>query len=112
MQVIHYCGTESQTPTPTSRTSFLRSTVRKHPVRVLRGPNKKSTYAPPDGFRYDGLYNIVSEELLDQDRGMYRFRLERVPGQDPIRYKGVEKRPTKQQLDEKTRVWNTFARGA
>lgn len=31
---------------------------------------------------------------------MYRFRLERLPGQDPIRYQGVEKRPNEFELIE------------
>jgi putative restriction endonuclease len=28
------------------------------PVRVIRGRNPGSIYAPPGGFRYDGLYYV------------------------------------------------------
>ncbi len=30
----------------------------KRPVRVIRGPNKHSKYAPAAGYRYDGLYVV------------------------------------------------------
>jgi hypothetical protein len=29
------------------------------PVRVIRGPSKHSKYAPPEGYRYDGLYDVT-----------------------------------------------------
>ena len=30
----------------------------KRPVRVIRGPNRHSKYAPEAGYRYDGLYRV------------------------------------------------------
>lgn len=68
--------------------------------------NKKSKYAPVEGIRYDGLYEITAEEVLDEKTGMYRFTLIRLPGQYPIRYQGVEARPTQQELAERTRIRN------
>ena len=44
------------------------------------------------------MYKIVSKELLDEDTAMYRFELRRAAGQDPIRYKGPEARPTAQEV--------------
>lgn len=56
------------------------------PVRVTRGYQLDSPYAPESGYRYDGLYQIVS---YWQERGrdsflVCRFRLERLGGQPPI----------------------------
>jgi putative restriction endonuclease len=56
------------------------------PVRVTRGHQLDSSYAPGRGYRYDGLYQITS---YWQEKGhdgflVYRFRLERLPGQSPI----------------------------
>jgi hypothetical protein len=72
----------------------------KQSIRVLRAANKDSIYAPRKGIRYDGLYSITGQEILDMKTAMYRFSLERITGQDPIRYKGVERRPTDQELQE------------
>jgi len=56
------------------------------PVRVTRGHQLDSPYAPPNGYRYDGLYQVVS---YWQEKGrdgfvVCRFRLERLPGQPAI----------------------------
>ena len=111
LQTIYYCGTESDTSTPTNGTGLLRSTLSRyrHPIRVLRAPHKRSLYAPVEGIRYDGLYDIVDEELLNRDTAFYRFKLVRVEGQDPIRHGGPERRPTREEVMEKERVWRTFA---
>ncbi|KAF8907030.1 PUA-like domain-containing protein [Gymnopilus junonius] len=58
----------------------------KKPVRVVRGPNKNSPWAPDKGYRYDGLY-IVKEAYLAKGQSGYvicRYELERVPGQPRI----------------------------
>jgi SAD/SRA domain len=60
----------------------------------------KSKYAPKEGVRYDGLYKIVGKVLLEKDTTMYRFEMKRIEGQDPIRYKGKEARPTPQELEQ------------
>jgi hypothetical protein len=58
----------------------------------------KSQFAPKEGIRFDGIYKIVRKEILDEDTAMYRFKLHREAGQDPIRYQGAEARPTSQEL--------------
>ncbi|PPQ65052.1 hypothetical protein CVT26_015748 [Gymnopilus dilepis] len=40
------------------------------PVRVVRGPNKKSPWAPEKGYRYDGLY-IVKKAYLAKGQSGY-----------------------------------------
>lgn len=32
--------------------------IEGRPVRLVRGAHRKSRYAPPSGFRYDGLYRV------------------------------------------------------
>ena len=47
------------------------------PVRVIRGTDKKSNYAPQEGYRYDGLF-IVEEYWKDIGKSgfnIWRFRL-------------------------------------
>jgi hypothetical protein len=100
-QSVEYCGTASETSTPTRGTAFLQDAyIQKQPLRVLRAKNPKSKYAPKEGIRYDGLYEITDKEILDPKTAMFRFSLRRINGQDPIRYKGVEVRPTDQELKE------------
>lgn len=78
--------------------------MKEQEIRVLRAVNKKSKYAPKKGIRYDGLYVIVGKELLDEKSAMFRFSLVRKTGQDAIRYRGVETRPTEQELREEQLV--------
>ncbi|KAG0651624.1 RING-type E3 ubiquitin transferase [Hyphodiscus hymeniophilus] len=101
-EVIEYCGTKSHDSTPTKSTSLMLDSLAKDkPLRVLRAANKKSKYAPEEGIRYDGLYQIMAKEILDPSKAMYRFTLKRIEQQDPIRWSGVEKRPTRQELMER-----------
>lgn len=81
-----------------------KSYVNRHPVRILRAAKKGSKYAPKEGVRYDGMYDIVDKEILDPKTAMIRFSLRRVPGQDPIRYQGVEARPTALELTERMNI--------
>jgi hypothetical protein len=71
---------------------------------VLRSANKASKYAPKEGVRYDGLYEITDKEILEPKTAMMRFSLRRIRGQDPIRYQGVEMRPTNQELKERMNI--------
>lgn len=99
--IVEYCGQDSDTPGQVSRgTSLLQRNVsEKVPVRFIRSYKVNSKYAPSKGFRYDGLYDVVSSELLDESKGRYRFKLVRRPGQGPIRGgDGPEARPTKQEV--------------
>jgi hypothetical protein len=73
-------------------------------VRVLRAANRSSKYAPKEGVRYDGLYEIVDKTILDPGIALSRFELRRLPGQDTIRYQGVEVRPTNQELRDRMNI--------
>ncbi|GFU22917.1 e3 ubiquitin-protein ligase UHRF1 [Nephila pilipes] len=55
------------------------------PVRVLRGYKLKSKFAPLEGYRYDGLYNVVRFYLTQGLSGfkVYKFQLERIQDQEP-----------------------------
>ena len=97
--IIKYCGTSGSLKMPTENTKLMiESQTRQTPVRVIRSgasPAKKHTvYQPIVGLRYDGLYQVIDNTLLHEDTAMYQFTLKRLPGQDPIRFKGVEMRPT------------------
>ncbi|KAL8848967.1 MAG: hypothetical protein Q9221_006062 [Calogaya cf. arnoldii] len=105
---LRYCGTSSPdqdsngNSIPTAHTTrLLESCDRIHnPIRVLRkaaANGKYTAYKPSCGLRYDGLYKITGKECLHVDTSMYRFNLVRCPGQDPIRHKGPEERPTHQE---------------
>jgi hypothetical protein len=99
---VWYCGTASNDPTgPTEATNYLiLSLENQRPVRLMRSSNiPNSPFKPSHGFRYDGLYDIVEKELISKVRQHYRFRLVRQRDQPPIRYKGVEARPTPQEIE-------------
>jgi putative restriction endonuclease len=61
------------------------SELRGIPVRVVRGPKLKSSYAPSEGYRYDGLYRVDShwEETGNAGHRIWRFRLIRDEGTKP-----------------------------
>jgi hypothetical protein len=112
--VIEYSGTEGKDFTPTDATlSMLRSAKSGNEIRVIRSSNlteKKSKYRPEVGFRYDGLYKIKSFEMVSIEKEMYRFRLERCPGQQPIRCEdNAARRPTIFEVEAykklKSKVW-------
>lgn len=99
---LWYCGTEGNSAAePTAATQrMLESAANGLEVRVIRSEKcKNPLYRPEKGYRYDGLYTVVGGELLDKMKSHYRFHLRRVPGQDPIRYEGPGKRPTRKELE-------------
>ena len=103
---VLYCGTDSTTGASTDNTKLMIDSMEKggRPVRLIRSHNLRSQYAPQvGGFRYDGLYKVVSFKNLDGPRSTrqrHQFRLERCKGQDPIRGgDGPEKRPTEQEIN-------------
>ncbi|KAL8774097.1 MAG: hypothetical protein Q9209_001205 [Squamulea sp. 1 TL-2023] len=115
---LQYCGTSSdkkdahRASIPTANTTrMLESCDRLYnEIRVLRkaaGNGKHSTYNPSCGLRYDGLYRITGKELLHAETSMYRFTLKRVAGQDPIRFKGPEQRPTYYEKRKYDEMFNT-----
>lgn len=55
------------------------------------------------------MYKITHKELLSADTAMYRFTLQRLSNQDPIRYQGVEMRPTQQELKQLKEVRELLA---
>jgi putative restriction endonuclease len=66
--------------------SLAQNMVQGVPVRVTRGRDLDSPFAPSAGYRYDGLYQV---EDYWTERGksgflVYRFRLVRLDGQPPI----------------------------
>ncbi|TKA47688.1 hypothetical protein B0A54_02062 [Friedmanniomyces endolithicus] len=100
---VLYCGTDSKDGTVTDYTQrMLESVENGKPVRFIRSHELKSPFAPEIGFRYDGLYKVVSFERLDNassTRQRHRFRLERLADQASIRGEGPSKRPTKQEIE-------------
>jgi len=97
--VIQYCGTSSSNGKETVNTKLMMESLKLHnPVRVIRSgvanSKKKSAYQPSRGLRYDGLYEVVADELLHEATAMHRFTMQRLSDQHPIRYQGVEARPT------------------
>lgn len=106
---IWYTGTEGSNFQPTenttrlieSGTSFqLDGRSVKNPVRVLRSHNlgRKSEYTPRKGLRYDGLYEVRDWRVLNEEKAIHLFHLLRLPGQDPIRARGPEARPTDEEI--------------
>ncbi|MDJ0461098.1 YDG/SRA domain-containing protein [Streptomyces sp. H27-C3] len=57
-----------------------RSRITGKEIRVIRGFRGDSTYSPADGYRYDGLYEIVEEwqEVGVHGFQMCRFKLRRL----------------------------------
>lgn len=105
MENIWYSGTpqtkiDEKEPTVNTKL-LLKSEETKRPVRVLRSMHlpKTNPYKPIRGFRYDGLYEVKSHRMHDPRRYHYVFHMVRLPGQDPVRYKGIEIRPTQKEID-------------
>lgn len=101
---VLYCGTDSASGAITTETEWLLENEKNgRPVRFIRSHNVGGQWAPEIGFRYDGLYNVESHEMMDAPaslRQRHRFKLVRTPGQDPIRGgKGPERRPTDQEME-------------
>jgi len=101
-EIIQYCGTEGDAQNTTADTKLLRTSYHTgKPVRVMRTErlSEANPYRPKRGIRYDGLYQVTGEELIKPAASHYRFRMERLPGQDPIRYTGPEARPYAQEVE-------------
>ncbi|KAG1821808.1 PUA-like domain-containing protein [Suillus subaureus] len=68
--------------------ALRKSSETGKPVRVIRGHELDSEFAPWEGFRYDGLY-ICQAAWKEKDRDGYydicRYIMERVPGQPHLR---------------------------
>ncbi|KAJ7073924.1 PUA-like domain-containing protein [Mycena amicta] len=66
--------------------ALKRSMDERRPVRVIRGSECKSNFAPKSGFRYDGLYRVTRarRELGKEGYWVCRFTMIRLPNQSPI----------------------------
>ena len=94
---IQYSGTEGSGFEMTTATqSMVTSSKLGNHVRVLRSSQlpKSNKYRPSCGLRYDGLYQVKGYTVISQEKQSCRFYLERIPGQQPIRFEGETKRPT------------------
>ena len=84
--------------------ALAKSRVEGLPVRVIRGAQPGSSFAPAEGYRYDGLY-YVAEHWCEKGRSghlIWRFKLMRDPSADtpppplppPPGREAPERRPT------------------
>ncbi|OLL23852.1 E3 ubiquitin-protein ligase UHRF1 [Neolecta irregularis DAH-3] len=83
--------------------ALMKSCDEKLPVRVVRGFKGRKPWAPPVGFRYDGLYRVVKYyqvvgisgfkvivvTLIKAYLKVWRFDFARLPNQPPIDIEGV-----------------------
>nr|KMM70436.1 hypothetical protein CPAG_06748 [Coccidioides posadasii RMSCC 3488] len=102
-ETIYYYGTYGKNGKISHGTNLLLDAHQNGiPIRVLRSSKLPAInkYRPAEGLRYDGLYKIESEELMEESSSLYRFKLQRVEGQTPIRYSGPEARPTPKEVEE------------
>ncbi|KAI0353642.1 hypothetical protein OH77DRAFT_572770 [Trametes cingulata] len=66
--------------------ALVKSIETQQPVRVIRGWELRSLYAPKEGYRYDGLYRVRSAEMK-KGRSGYQvcvFKLRRISHQPPL----------------------------
>lgn len=91
--------------------SLVVSRITGLPVRVVRGWMACTKYSPLEGYRYDGLYTVVSHwmEKNDKNLDICRYRLERLPGQPPIPLRPIPPAPYLQQQRQSS-VYNTQMR--
>lgn len=61
--------------------------VEDRPVRLFRSYRlpEINTWRPKEGFRYDGLYDVVASRIIDPTKTLYRFTLQRRDDQGEIR---------------------------
>ncbi|KAL1624727.1 hypothetical protein SLS56_007703 [Neofusicoccum ribis] len=101
---LWYSGTDGKDGKFSENTQSLKLNIdASEPVRVIRSHNLTpgaSAYRPPRGFRYDGLYEILSYQIVDQAKMACLFHLRRNPRQSPIRFQGKEMRPTAVEVRE------------
>jgi hypothetical protein len=105
---IEYCGTDGKNFTPTEATQHMITSANLgNPIRVIRSHqlHEKNKVRPEQGLRYDELYTIKSYEVMDHEKQIHRFKLERCPGQEPIRCgNDASRRPTIYEVSEYRQV--------
>jgi putative restriction endonuclease len=64
----------------TGNAGLVRSQLEGLPIRVIRGFEEKSKYAPTKGYRYDGLYRVVRHWFKTRDDGfrVLQFRMVKI----------------------------------
>jgi len=80
---VHGPQRSHQTVENRSNKALLTSVKTRRPVRVVRGPNPNSPWAPVKGYRYDGLY-IVDDKMEDIGEDGFvviKFKFRRIEGQ-------------------------------
>ncbi|KAK4462668.1 E3 ubiquitin-protein ligase UHRF1 [Cladorrhinum samala] len=90
-----------------STKALQKSLQTRRAVRVLRsaGNGKGHYYAPSVGIRYDGLYTVVEQaQVLNEKGGLYyRFRLQRIEGQESL--DDIKARsPSREQIAQERRI--------
>jgi len=75
-----------QSPTARGNAALITSMVNGYPVRVVRGADKKSRYAPPAGYQYAGLFTVSSYVTRPGRDGflIIQLRLDRLAEQPPL----------------------------
>ncbi|KAJ6499725.1 PUA-like domain-containing protein [Mycena vitilis] len=68
-----------QNPKSTGNAALAQNVISGYPVRVIRGPEGNIRYCPMQGYRYDGLYNVVRAYVEEGKAGfkMCKFELQR-----------------------------------
>ncbi|XP_046383253.1 uncharacterized protein LOC124153898 [Ischnura elegans] len=66
--------------------ALFKSYENGSPVRVIRGYKVKGGFAPPDGYRYDGLYKVTKFWTATGEAGflIYKFHFTRMENQLPL----------------------------
>ena len=80
-----------------------------NPIRVCRGASLDSVYAPPAGYRYDGLYRI---DECWSDRGadgylVWRFRLVKIAPSERVEAPAAPAQPTGTAEPKRNPVYTT-----
>lgn len=101
---IWYSGTpqkKGETGVTVATRYLMESKESGEPVRVLRSQAlpKSNQYKPSHGIRYDGLYNVNAMRPVDSATNHYVFHMVRKGGQHPIRYQGLESKPTEKEIE-------------
>ena len=75
---------EDQTWENRGNAGLRRSRISSRPVRVIRGSAGQEDYSPVNGYRYDGLYQVVEEWVEVGKAGfrICRFRLRRLSDEE------------------------------
>lgn len=98
-------NTDPDTPMSLNMVEAMRrSWANGAAIRVIRGKGAGWAGRPCVGLRYDGLYEIVDEEMHKNAKGgcYVRFKLERKEGQVPL--DALTMRPRAQEVRDEERV--------